>query len=110
MLLIETDSERGAAGCKPFVLCLLEFTSLNVLWVVLACAVHISGHWSAHATVGNWEKWCKAALARLQPQPEDDCWKWPFALAVTRSLTAKFPEEMPQKCAAGRDAVQTVYS
>src|SRR6266478_3516811 len=45
----------------------------------LAFAVHESGHWSAHATVGFQGERCKAALARPQPQPEDDCRKWRFA-------------------------------
>src|SRR6267143_3676748 len=48
----------------------------------------------------------QAALARPQPQPEVDCWKWRFA-AVVIPPTAKSPERMAQKCAAGRDAVQT---
>jgi hypothetical protein len=51
----------------------------------LVCAVHVSGHWSAHVTVGFWEKRCKAAQARPQPQPEVDCWKWQFAAVLMDS-------------------------
>ena len=36
---------------------------------ILARAVHLWGHWSAHATVGHREK-MQSALARPQPQPE----------------------------------------
>src|SRR6266403_1818353 len=62
-------------------------------------------HWSAHATVGIQGKWCNA-LARPQPQSESDCWKWLFAAVRIAPATAKSPEVMPQKCAAGPDAVQ----
>lgn len=56
----------------------------NTVASVSACAVHISGHWSAHVTVGFWEM-VQAALARPQPQPEVDCWKWLFAVVVIDS-------------------------
>src|SRR5713226_2767437 len=71
----------------------------------MASAVHKSGHWSAHATVGFWGKWCKARWRDHNRSPKMTVGSGssrPFGLTPP---TANTPEETPQKCAAGRDAV-----
>src|SRR5712692_4301713 len=72
----------------------------------LACAVQMLGHWSAHATVGFWGNG-----AKRRKRDHNRSLKMTVGSGCSRAYgwsppTAKSPEEMAQKCAAGRDAVQ----